>query len=95
MAIPELQEEFAQYLTANYNYSHPRHMASEVFYSYRHDIGLPFEEIFRSDTSMEHAKELLIQYFERIGRKSPKGHAQVHYNDWIRFKEFLEHKSSR
>ena len=33
MAIPELQEEFAQYLTANYNYSHPRHMASEVFYS--------------------------------------------------------------
>ena len=70
MAIPELQEEFAQYLTANYNYSHPRHMASEVFYSYRHDIGIPFEEIFRSDTSMEHAKELLIQYFERIGRKS-------------------------
>ena len=94
MTIPKLQEEFAQYLTTNYNYSHPRHMASEVFYSYLHDIGIPFEEIFRSNASMEHAKELLIQYFEHIGRKSPKGHAQVHYNDWVKFKEFLDYKSS-
>ena len=94
MAIPSLQEEFAQYLIENYNYSHPRHMASEVFYSFRHNIGIPFEMIFQNDTSMAQAKELLIRHFERISRKSPKGHAEVHYNNWGKFKEFLERKQS-
>ena len=39
---------------------------------------------------MECARNLLIAYFEKIGRKNPRGHASVHYSDWVKFKEFLD-----
>ena len=90
MVIPEQQAEFVQYLKAHYTYAHPEEMASEVFYSQRHNIGIPFENIFQSDSSMERARNLLIAYFEKIGRKNPRGHASVHYSDWVKFKEFLD-----
>ena len=73
MAIPEQQAEFVQYLKSHYAYAHPEEMASEVFYSKRHNIGMPFENIFQSDSSMEQARKLLISYFEKIGRKNPGG----------------------
>ena len=90
MAIPELQERFVHYLKIHYHYSHPEHMASEVFYSSRHNIGMPFDEIFQNEESMRQAKALLTAYFEQIGRKDPKNHANVHYKDWILYKEFLD-----
>ena len=93
MAIPELQERFVHYLKIHYHYSHPEHMASEVFCSSRHNIGMPFDEIFQNEASMRQAKTLLIAYFEQIGRKDPKNHANVHYNDWILYKEFLDRQA--
>ena len=93
MAIPELQERFVCYLKTHYHYSHPEHMASEVFYSLRHNIGMPFDEIFQTAESMRQAKALLITYFEQIGRKDPKNHANVHYNNWILYKEFFDNQA--
>ena len=91
MAIPEQQEAFVQYLKTHYTYAHPENMASEVFYVKRHNIGMPFDAIFQNTQSMEQARTLLIAHFEKIGRKAPRNHASVHYNDWLLFKEFLEH----
>jgi len=88
--IQELRQEFIHYLDMHYNYADPGHMASEVFYSYRHNIGMPFEEIFSSEQTMGNARELLIRYFQKIHRKDPKHHASIHYGYWIKFKEFLD-----
>ena len=90
MTIPEQQAEFVQYLRTDYTYAHPEEMASEVFYSKRHYIGIPFEDIFLNDDSIERARNLLISHFEKIGRKNPRNHASVHYSDWVKFKEFLD-----
>jgi len=85
----ELQEEFVHYLRTYYTYAHPGVMASEVMHVYRHDIGMPFEQIFSNNQTMDEARKLLIAYFEKIGRKDPKRHASVHYGNWVKFKEFL------
>ena len=85
-----MQQEFVHYLKTHYSYAHPGVMASEVMHIYRHDIGMPFEDIFRNEQTMETARELLIVYFENIGRKDPRRHAAVHYGNWIKFKEFLD-----
>nr|WP_326166485.1 hypothetical protein [uncultured Oscillibacter sp.] len=86
----ELQEEFVHYLQTHYTYAHPGVMASEVMHAYRHNIGMPFEQIFSSNQAMDEARKLLIDYFEKIGRKDPKRHAAVHYGNWLKFKEFLD-----
>ncbi len=92
MDIPEVQREFAHYLNAWYTRAYSDHIASEVFYVYRHNIGMPFREIFLSEQSMEDARKLLIAYFENMQRprKNPKNHASVHYSYWQKFKEFLD-----
>ena len=92
MDIPEQQREFAHYLSARYSRAYSNHIASEVFYVYRHNIGIPFQEIFSNEQTMESARELLISYFEDMEhpRKNPKGHASVHYSYWLKFKEFLD-----
>ena len=90
MDIKELRQEFVHYLKIHYTYARPSNMASNVLYAYRHDIGVPFNQIFVDEQSMRNAKERLIKHVERTGRRDPKGHASVHYGCWIKFKEFLD-----
>ncbi len=92
MVIPEMQREFAHYLSTWHTCAYSNHIASEVFYVYRHNIGIPFQEIFLSKQSMEVARELLTTYFESMQhpRKNPRKHASVHYSYWLKFKEFLD-----
>ena len=86
----ELRYDFIRYLQENYAYARPDIMASNVFYAWRHYIGMYFWEIFRTEESMQSAQKFLIHHFEETGRKDPKGHAGVHYGCWQKFKEFLE-----
>lgn len=92
MVIPEMQREFAHYLSTWHTRAYSDHIASEVFYVYRHNIGIPFREIFLSEQSMEAARELLTVYFENLRRprKNPRNHASVHYSYWLKFKKFLD-----
>ncbi len=90
MDIQKLQQDFIHYLKANYSYARPGNMASQVMYAYRHDIGMPFENIFTNEQTMEEARKLLIIYFEKNGWKDPKRYASVHYSNWVKFKEFLD-----
>ena len=92
MDIPEQQRKFAHYLSTHYSSAYSDHIASEVFYVYRHNIGIPFQEILSNERTMEAARKLLIAYFENMERprKDPKGHASVHYSYWLKFKEFLD-----
>ena len=85
-----LRTEFVRYLEERYNYAHPGVMASNVLYSFYHDIGIPFEEIFRDEASMENGRTLLEKHFAKVHRKDPAGHAGVHYGCWLKFREFLE-----
>ncbi|MBU5627470.1 hypothetical protein KQI82_11175 [Oscillibacter sp. MSJ-2] len=86
----ELRLEFIQYLNSHYHYARPGNMASNVLYTYYHDIGMPFGDIFSSSRSMDAARQLLESHFAAIGRKDPKGHAAVHYGCWLKFREFLQ-----
>lgn len=90
MVNQDLRQAFIQYLKTNYSYARPDIMASNVLYAHYNYIGMPFQEIFEDEQSMERAKELLITHFEEKGRKDPKRHASVHYGCWIKFKEFLD-----
>ncbi|MCI8802819.1 MAG: hypothetical protein HFG01_05690 [Oscillibacter sp.] len=90
LEIKGLRTEFIRYLEANYEYARPGVMASNVLFAYYHDIGMPFEAIFRDESSMEQARELLAVHFEKVGRKDPGGHAAVHHGCWVKFREFLE-----
>jgi len=85
----ELRLDFIAYLEQHYDYARPANMASNVFYAWHNDIGMPFSEIFDTESSMLAAKELLIKKFIRVGRKSPNGHATVHYVCWEKFRKFL------
>lgn len=89
MDYKQLRHNFINYLKDNYNYARPEVMASNVFYVWHNNIGIDFLDIFKSDESMERAKELLIKKFEKTGRKNPRGHAGVHYGCWQKFQEFL------
>ena len=91
LEIKGLRTEFIRYLEEHYDYARPGVMASNVLYAYYHDIGMPFEAIFRDEASLEEARERLAAHFERVGRKDPRGHASVHYGCWVKFREFLEH----
>ena len=84
-----LRQAFIHYLRIHEQYARPDIMASNVLYSCRHDIGMPFAAIFVSNASMQRARELLTAHFETIGRKDPKRHAGVHYGCWVKFREFL------
>jgi len=88
--IQELRQEFIHYLKEHYSYARPENMASQVMHTYRHDIGMPFENIFTNEQTMEEARELLIAHFEKIGWKDPKHCASVHYSNWMKFREFLK-----
>ncbi len=90
MTKQELRDNFIIYLKENYNYSKPEIMASNVFYAYNNDIGMHFLDIFASSSSMEHAKALLEKKFCEVKRKDPKGHTNVHYGCWVKFKEFID-----
>lgn len=87
----QLQHQFVDYLVQNYSYARPEIMASNVFYSYNHDIGINFFDIFLSEESLLQGKVLIQKKFEETGRKDPKGHANVHYGCFIKFKEFLDY----
>ena len=90
LEIKGLRTEFIHYLEEHYDYAHPGIMARNVLFSYYHNIGMPFEQIFIDGASMAKARELLAVHFEKVGRKDPKQHAEVHYGCWIKFREFLE-----
>lgn len=90
LEIKGLRTEFIRYLEEHYDYARPGVMASNVLFAYYHDIGMPFEAIFRDEPSMEEARKLLAVHFEKVGRKDPEGHAAVHYGSWVKFREFLE-----
>ena len=85
-----LRTEFIRYLEEHYDYARPGVMASNVLFAYYHDIGMPFEAIFRDEPSMEEARKLLAVHFEKVGRKDPEGHAAVCHGCWVKFREFLE-----
>lgn len=89
MEYKQLRHNFICYLKEHYDYARPEAMASNVFYTWHNDIGIDFWEIFKSEEAMKCAKELLIKRFEAIGRKNPRGHAEVHFGCWKKFHEFL------
>ena len=90
LEIKGLRTEFIRYLEEHYDYARPGVMASNVLFAYYHDIGMPFEAIFRDEPSMEEARKLLAVHFEKVGRKDPEGHAAVCHGCWVKFREFLE-----
>ena len=89
MELKGLRHQFIQYLKRNYDYARPEIMASNVFYAWHNDIGMEFWNIFESDETMQQAKMLLVEKFLKIGRKNPKGHAEVYYGCWKKFRDFL------
>ena len=90
LEIKGLRTEFIRYLEEHYDYARPGVMASNVLFAYYHDIGMPFEAIFRDEPSMEEARKLLAVHFEKVGRKDPEGHAAVCHGCCVKFREFLE-----
>ena len=90
LEIKGLRTEFIRYFEEHYDYARPGVMASNVLFAYYHDIGMPFEAIFRDEPSMEEARKLLAVHFEKVGRKDPEGHAAVCHGCWVKFREFLE-----
>ena len=86
MEYKQLRQNFIFFLKEHYNYARPEIMASNVFYVWHNNIGIDFWEIFKSREFMEHARNLLIKHFETIGRKDPKGHAEVHLDAGKSFK---------
>ncbi len=90
MDIQELQQDFIHYLKTTYSYARPENMASQVMHAYWNNIGMPFENIFTNEQTMEEARKLLIVHFENIGWKDPKRCASTHYSNWVKFKEFLD-----
>lgn len=94
MEQKRLRNNFIEFLKEKYNYARPDIMASNVFYVWHHNIGMDFWDIFETEESMQTAKMLLLKRFEESGRKNPKGHADVHYGCWKKFKEFIEQQDS-
>lgn len=90
LEIKGLRTEFIRYLEEHSDDSQPAATAKNALFAYYHDIGMPFEAIFINESSMRRAQKLLADHFEKVHRKDPEGHASVHYNCWVKFREFLE-----
>jgi hypothetical protein len=87
-----MRNNFIEYLKVNYNYARPEIMASNVFYAFNNPIGMDFWRIFESDATLIKGKELLEKKFVEVNRKDPRGHANVYYGCWVKFKEFLDYR---
>ncbi len=85
------QENFANWLEKVYPHlARPDIMASNVMYSINNNMGFSINDLLSGKLTLDEYREKYEEYFEKIGRKSPKGHSHVQKGCAKYFLEFFE-----
>jgi hypothetical protein len=72
------QEEFVIWMSHHYpNIKRPEIMASNVMYSINRDMGFSINDLIMKRMSIDEYVRKYTEYFHKINRKSPLGHAKV------------------
>lgn len=69
---------FVEWMEKNYpNIQRPDIMASNVMYTINQNRGFSLNELINSEITLDEYRDKFEQYFKKIKRKSPSGHANV------------------
>ncbi|MBN2797304.1 MAG: hypothetical protein JXR88_17970 [Clostridia bacterium] len=72
------QQGFVEWMEKNYpNIQRPDIMASNVMYTINQNRGFSLNELVNHEITLDEYRDKFEQYFEKINRKSPRGHADV------------------
>lgn len=72
------QQGFVEWMERNYpRIQRPDIMASNVMYTINQNRGFSLNELINNEITLDEYRDKFEQYFEKINRKSPSGHANV------------------
>ena len=57
---------------------HPNIIFSNIMLSIKNDIGFSINDLLNNKITLNEYESNYVEYFTKISRKSPKGHASVH-----------------
>jgi hypothetical protein len=84
------QQGFVEWMEKKYpNIARPDIMASNVMYTINQNRGFSLNELINKEITLDEYRDKFEQYFEKINRKSPSGHANVQKWGAQYFLEFI------
>lgn len=89
--IMSIRDSFRNYIENDYPTIKDKNIIiSDAFYPLRHDIGIEFWEIFKSEDSIKESQKLLEQFFRQKNRVNPKSHASTYIGSIKKLKDHMD-----
>ncbi len=92
----EFRRQFLEWLKSKHpQISRPEILASDAIHSINNKIGFSINDLIKGDINIEEYQKKYVDYFESIGRSSPKTDANNQKRNALLLMEFLEYENKK